>query len=39
MKRKKITQRDPLGRAQSSYEEEADDGSGPFDSCTGALEG
>ncbi len=39
MKRKTITQRDPLGREQSSYEEEQDDGSGPFDSRTGALEG
>ena len=30
MKRKKITQRDRMGRAQSSFEEEEDDGS-PFD--------
>ena len=37
MKRKKITQRDPFGRELSSYEEEQDDGSGPFDSRTGAL--
>lgn len=37
MKRKTITQRDPMGPAQSSYEEEEDDGSGPFDSRTGAL--
>ena len=37
MKRKTITQRDPMGRAQSSYEEEEDDGSGPFDSRTGLL--
>jgi hypothetical protein len=37
MKRKTITQRDPMGRAQSSYEEEEDDGSGPFDSRTGGL--
>jgi hypothetical protein len=36
MKRKKVTQREPFGE-QSSYEEEADDGSGPFDSHTGAL--
>ena len=35
--KRKITQRDPFGREQSSYEEEQDDGSGPFDSRTGAL--
>jgi hypothetical protein len=37
VKRKKVTKRDPFGRELSSYEEEADDGSGPFDSRTGAL--
>ena len=38
MKRKTITQRDPFGREQSTFEEkEDDDGSGPFDSRTGAL--
>ena len=38
MKRNKITQRDPFGREQSTFEEkEDDDGSGPFDSRTGLL--
>ena len=37
MKRKTITQRDPLGREQSTSKEEEDDGSGPFDSRTGLL--
>jgi hypothetical protein len=37
MKRKKITQRDPYGREQSTFKQEEDDGSGPFDSRTGAL--
>jgi hypothetical protein len=37
MKHKKITQRDQFGREQSTYEEEQDDGSGPYDSRTGAL--
>ena len=37
MKRKTITQRDPFGREQSTFEEEDDDGSGPFDSRTGLL--
>ena len=37
MKRKKVTQRDPFGREQSTFEQEEDDGSGPFDSRTGLL--
>jgi hypothetical protein len=37
MKRKRITQRDPFGREQSTFEQQEDDGSGPFDSRTGAL--
>jgi hypothetical protein len=38
MKRNKITQHDPFGREQSTFEEkEDDDGSGPFDSRTGLL--
>jgi len=35
--RRKITNRDQFGREQFSYEEEQDDGSGPFDSRTGLL--
>ena len=37
MKRKTITPRDPFGREQSTFEQEEDDGSGPFDSRTGLL--
>ena len=37
MKRKNITQRDPFGRELSGYQEEQDDGSGPYDSRSGAL--
>jgi len=37
MKRKTITQRDPFGPEQSTFEHEEDDGSGPFDSRTGLL--
>jgi len=37
MKRNKISQRDPFGRGQSTFEEKEDDGSGPFDSRTGLL--
>jgi hypothetical protein len=37
VKRKKITQRDRSGREQSTFEENDDDGSGPFDSRTGLL--